>query len=43
MYLIIQHTAQLVTLAGPKGPRSGKAMSDLGIIESLWFAIIPKE
>lgn len=33
MDLIIQHISQLVTLAGPKGPRAGAAQSELGIIE----------
>lgn len=39
MDLIIQHIAQLVTLAGPKGPRTGKAMADLGIIEDGLVAV----
>lgn len=39
MDLIIQHIAQLVTLAGPKGPRSGAAMAELGIIEDGLVAV----
>ncbi|MRR10296.1 imidazolonepropionase, partial [bacterium] len=39
MDLIIQHIAQLLTLAGPKGPRSGAAMADLGIIEDGLVAV----
>ncbi len=39
MDLIIQHIAQLVTLAGPPGPRFGPAQSELGIIEDGLVAI----
>lgn len=39
MDLVIQHISQLLTLAGPKGPRSGPAQSDLGIIEDGLVAI----
>lgn len=31
--LVVQHAAQLITLAGPPGPRRGRAMDDLGLIE----------
>lgn len=39
MDLIIQHISQLVTLAGPKGPRCGAAQSDLGIVEDGLVAV----
>jgi imidazolonepropionase len=39
MDLIIQHISQLLTLAGPKGPRSGAAQSELGIIEDGLVAV----
>lgn len=39
MDLIIQHISQLVTLAGPKGPRAGAAQSELGIIEDGLVAV----
>ncbi len=39
MDLIIQHIAQLVTLAGPKGPRRGPDQSELGIIEDALVAV----
>ena len=37
--LWIKHAAQLVTVAGGKGPRTGKGMSELGLIEdgSVWI------
>ncbi len=31
--IVIEHAAELVTLAGPAGPRRGAAQSDLGIVQ----------
>lgn len=31
--LLVRHVRQLLTLAGPEGPRAGKAMDSLGVIE----------